>query len=108
MHYEVVPGLYLLLDVSPPATDTLKSFWVWLPGGHDAERSAAQTESLIPDNISSLSALVPFIFPFLFSFSLSSSLAFPKPFSRLTFLINNDFLCSGWWWWGWGGAAMKR
>lgn len=92
IHYEVVQGLYPLLDVFPPVTDRLESFQVRPPGAHIAERSAAQAESLIPDNISPLSALpVPFISPFLFPLSFSSHLASSKPFSGLTFLINNDF-----------------
>lgn len=103
MHYEVVQWLYLLLDIFPPARDRLKSFQVRPPGVHNAERSTAQTESLIPDNISPLSALAfPSSFPFLFSFFSSSPLASPKPFSSLTFLINKEFL------WCTGGEAAKR
>lgn len=48
MPYEVVPGLYLLLDVFSAARDALKSFQVRPPGVHNASRSAAQMESLIP------------------------------------------------------------
>lgn len=48
MHYEVVPELYLLLDVFSPARDALKSFQVRPPGVHNANWSTAQTESLIP------------------------------------------------------------
>lgn len=91
MLYEVVQGL--LLDVFIIARVRLESFQVRLPGILDAERSTAQTESLIPDNISPLSALAfPSSLP-LFPFSCSSTLASPKPFSSLTFLINND--CRG-------------
>lgn len=97
MHYEVVQGLYPLLDVFPPARDRLESFQVRPQGVHNAERSAAQTESLIPDNISPLSALAfPSSFPFCFFLSSSSSpMASPKTFSSLTVLINNDFWGAG-------------
>lgn len=54
------------------------------------QRSTALTQSLIPDNISPLSAQAsPSSFPFCFPF-FSSSVVWPKHFSHLPFLINHS------------------